>query len=68
VLEKATLNGAQHDGEGDTLDRVLAVRYNLVPGAKEFSFEATPNAWICHDDEGWCRLFAKTYRVSGKSE
>ncbi len=68
VLEKTTLNGAQHDGEGDTLDRVLAVRYNLQPGVKGFAFEATPNAWICHDDEGWCRLFAKTYRVTGKSE
>ncbi len=68
VLEKTTLNGAQHQGEGDTLDRVLAVRYNLVPGVKEFTFAVTPNAWICHDDEGWCRLFAKTYLITGKSE
>ena len=68
VLQKTTLNGTQHDGEGDTLDRVLAIRYNLVPGVKEFTFEVTPNAWICHDDEGWCRLFAKTYLILGKSE
>lgn len=68
VLDKTRLHGAQHDGEGDTVDRVLAVRYNLQPDAKEFTLEATPSAWICHDEEGWCRLFTKTYRVTGKSE
>jgi len=66
ALEKNILNAAQHGGQDDADDRILAIRFNLEPGAQEFAFEATPEAWICNDDLGWCRLFTKTYRITGK--
>jgi hypothetical protein len=66
VLEKNLLNAAKHSGDGDAEDRILVVEYSAEAGIKEFTFEATPEAWICNDDLGWCRIFAETYRITGK--
>ncbi len=68
VLEKTSLTAGQHEGDGDTEDRVLAVPIVMKPGAKAFSIEIKPEAWICHDDEGWCRIFSKTYKIIFKRD
>jgi hypothetical protein len=66
VLDKKILHCAQHDGEDDADDRILTVRYAAETGDKDLVFEVTPEAWICNDGLGWCRIFAETYRISGK--
>ncbi len=66
AVEKTSLTAGQHEGDGDKEDRVLAVPIKVEPGASSFTIEVMPEAWICHDDEGWCRLFTKTYRITGK--
>jgi hypothetical protein len=60
---KTQLTAARRDGESDTDDRILAVPITLDPGEDGFEIEVRPEAWICHDDEGWCRLFAKTFKI-----
>ena len=65
VLDKKILHCAQHDGDDDADDRILTVRFAAEAGDKEFIFEATPEAWICNDGLGWCRIFAETFRISG---
>jgi hypothetical protein len=66
VLNKNILNAMKHSGDGDADDRILVVGYSAEAGTSEFAFEATPEAWICNDDLGWCRIFAETYRITGK--
>ena len=66
VLDKNILNATKHSGDGDAEDRILIVGFSAEPGIQEFIFEATPEAWICNDDLGWCRIFAETYRIIGK--
>ncbi len=66
VLDKNMLHCALHSGDDDADDRILTVRFAAETGGKEFAFEVTPEAWICNDGLGWCRLFAETYRISGK--
>jgi hypothetical protein len=66
VLDKRILHCAQHDGDDDAEDRILTVRFAAESGGKDFVFEVTPEAWICNDGLGWCRIFAETYRISGK--
>jgi hypothetical protein len=66
TVEKTMLTAGQHEGEGDKDDRILVVAIALEPGAGTFTIEVRPEAWICHDDEGWCRLFSKTYKITGK--
>jgi hypothetical protein len=65
VLDKKMLHCAQHSGDGDAEDRILTVRFAAESGGKEFAFEVTPEAWICNDELGWCRMFAETFRISG---
>ena len=65
-LEKDLLLGADRDEYDDKDDRILAVKFTLEKGAKEILFEATPAAWICNDEEGWCRYFDLIYKVNGK--
>ena len=65
-MEKTSLNAGQHEGDSDKENRVLAVAIALEPGASSFTIEVKPEAWICHDEEGWCRLFTKTYKITGK--
>ena len=66
VLEKTILNATRHEGKDDADDRILAIRFVLEPESKELAFEVEPEAWICNDGLGWCRLFTKTFRVAGK--
>ncbi len=66
AVEKTSLNAGQHEGDSDKENRVLAVAIALEPGASSFTIEVKPEAWICHDEEGWCRLFTKTYKITGK--
>ena len=66
AVGKTSLSAGRHEGDGDKEDRVLAVPIEVEPGASSFTIEVMPEAWICHDDEGWCRLFTKTYRITGK--
>ena len=66
VLEKNDLYGGTHEGDGDKEDRILAVKYSISPGTDSISFEAEPSLWICHDEEGWCRLFKPVFNISGK--
>jgi hypothetical protein len=66
VLDKNILNATKHSGGGDAEDRILIVGFSAEQGTQEFIFEATPEAWICNDDLGWCRIFAETYRITGK--
>jgi len=66
TVGKTSLSAGQHEGDGDKEDRVLAVPIEVEPGASSFTIEVMPEAWICHDDEGWCRLFNKTYKITGK--
>lgn len=66
VIEKTSLLATKHDGDGDTESRILAVPVTLEPGAMGFVIEAKPEAWICHDEEGWCRIFAKTFKITGR--
>jgi hypothetical protein len=66
VLEKNILNATKHSGDGDAEDRILVVGFSSEAETREFAFEATPEAWICNDDLGWCRIFAETYRITGR--
>jgi hypothetical protein len=66
VLEKNILNATKHSGDDDAEDRILVVGFSAESGTQEFAFEVTPEAWICNDDLGWCRIFAETYRITGK--
>jgi hypothetical protein len=66
AVEKTSLNAGQHEGDSDKENRILAVAIALEPGASSFTIEVKPEAWICHDEEGWCRLFTKTYKITGK--
>jgi len=66
VLDKKILHCALHSGDDDAEDRILTVRFAADAASKEFVFEVTPEAWICNDELGWCRIFAETYRISGK--
>lgn len=66
VLEKNILNATNHSGDSDAEDRILVIGFSAEFGARELAFEATPEAWICNDDLGWCRIFAETYRITGK--
>ncbi len=66
AVEKTSLTAGQHENDSDKDDRILAVPISLEPGAGSFTIEVMPEAWICHDEEGWCRLFTKTYRITGK--
>jgi hypothetical protein len=66
VLEKNVLNASTHIGDEDVEDRVLVIGFSAESGTVELSFETAPEAWICNDDLGWCRIFAETYRISGK--
>lgn len=65
-LKKTVLLAAQHSGQDDAEDRILAVRFALETGAQEFIFDVTPEAWICNDDLGWCRRFTAAFRLTGK--
>ena len=65
-MEKTILNATRHEGKDDADDRILAIRFVLEPESKELAFEVEPEAWICNDGLGWCRLFTKTFRVAGK--
>ncbi|MGB2908806.1 MAG: hypothetical protein WBB73_17035 [Candidatus Aminicenantaceae bacterium] len=66
AVEKVSLTAGQHEGDSDKEDRILVVPIALEPGASSFTIEIKPEAWICHDEEGWCRLFNKTYKITGK--
>lgn len=66
VLDKTMLHCAQHSGDDDAKDRILAVGFAADAASEEFALEATPEAWICNDGLGWCRMFSETYRISGK--
>jgi len=43
-----------------------AVPITLDNDAEDFEIGIMPEAWICHEDEGWCRLFTKTFKIMGK--
>lgn len=65
-LEKNSLRAGDREGEEDTDPRILAFWWKKESGAKEFVVEVTPDVWICNNDEGWCRRFGGTFRISAK--
>ncbi len=65
-LEKDTLVAGKRDYEEDTGDRIFTFKLALEPDAKQISFEVTPEAWVCHSKQGWCREFVVPFKVTGK--
>ncbi len=65
-LEKNSIRAGDREGEEDTEPRILAFWWKKESGAKEFVVEVTPDVWICNNDEGWCRRFGGTFRISAK--
>ena len=65
-LEKDTLVAGKRDYEEDTDDRIFTFKLVLEPDAKQISFEVTPEAWVCHSGQGWCREFVVPFKVTGK--
>jgi hypothetical protein len=65
-LDKETLRAGTRDTEEDTDDRIFTFKLALETNAKQISFEVTPEAWVCHSKQGWCREFVVAYKVSGK--
>ncbi len=65
-LEKNSIQAGHREGEEDTDPRILAFWLKKESGAKEFVVEVTPDVWICNNDEGWCRRFGGTFRISTK--
>jgi hypothetical protein len=65
-LEKNAIRAGNREGEEDTDPRILAFWWKKETGAKEFVIEVSPDVWICNNDEGWCRRFGGTFRISAK--
>lgn len=65
-LEKDTFNAGKREGEEDVEDRILVIKIMLDPNTEEIALDVMPRSWLCKTDEGWCREFAFTYRVTGK--
>jgi hypothetical protein len=65
-LEKDTLMAGKRDYEEDTDDRIFTFKLALESGVKQISFEVTPEAWVCHSKQGWCREFVVPFKVTGK--
>lgn len=65
-LDKDLIKAGDREGAEDADQRVLAVGFTLDSGSDEVIIEATPQAWICNNDKGWCRYFDATYKVTGK--
>ncbi len=65
-LEKNSIRAGHREREEDTDPRILAFWWKKESGAKEFVVEVTPDVWICNHDEGWCRRFGGTFRISAK--
>ena len=65
-LEKNAIQAGSRNSEKDTDPRILAFWWKKTPEAKEIVLEATPTAWVYSDKQGWCRIFASTYRITGK--
>ena len=65
-FDKETLAAGKRDFEEDTDDRILKFNLMLEPGAKQIVFEVTPEAWVCHAKQGWCREFVVPFKVTGK--
>ena len=65
-LEKNSIRAGDREGEEDTDPRILAFWWKKESEAKEFVVEVTPDVWICNNDEGWCRRFGGTFRISAK--
>jgi hypothetical protein len=65
-LDKELLKSGDRKDAEDAEKRILSVGFTLESGSNEVKFEATPQAWICNNDLGWCRYFDATYEVTGK--
>jgi hypothetical protein len=65
-LEKNSIRAGDREGEEDIGPRILVFWWKKESGAKEFVVEVTPDVWICNNDEGWCRRFGGTFRISAK--
>ena len=65
-LDKELLKAGDRNDAEDADTRVLSVGFTLARGSEGIKFEATPQAWICNNDLGWCRYFDATYEVTGK--
>jgi len=65
-LDKELIRAGDREGAEDADNRVLVVGFTLESGSDGIKFEATPQAWICNDGQGWCRYFDATYEVTGK--
>ncbi len=65
-LDKELLKAGDRKDAEDTDNRVLSIGFTLESGSNGIKFTATPQAWICNDDQGWCRYFDATYEVTGK--
>lgn len=65
-LDKELIRAGDRDGAEDADNRILVVGFTLESGLDGVIIEATPQAWICNNDQGWCRYFDTTYKVTGK--
>lgn len=65
-LDKELLKAGDRKDAEDANKRILSVDFTLESGSNGIKFEATPQAWICNDGQGWCRYFDATYEVTGK--
>ncbi len=65
-LDKELIKAGDRKDAEDADNRVLSVDFTLESGSNGIKFEATPQAWICNNDQGWCRYFDATYEVTGK--
>jgi len=65
-LDKELIKAGDRKDAEDADNRVLSVDFTLESGSNGIKFEATPQAWICNNDKGWCRYFDATYEVTGK--
>jgi hypothetical protein len=66
LAEKDKLIAGNRKEEDDAEDRILVLNLTLEAGIKEFTLDASPWSWVCNNNEGWCREFSATYKVSGK--
>lgn len=65
-LEKTELFSGRHPGEGDRDDRILVFKWAAAGVSAPIAMEIKTITWICHIEEGWCRRFAGTFRISGQ--
>lgn len=65
-LDKELIKAGDREDAEDADNRVLVVGFTLESGSDGVIIEATPQAWICNNDQGWCRYFDATYKVTGK--